>query len=38
VQDGFRRLGTDEHRRAEASLEPGGLPVLPLRRVDLGVT
>ncbi len=35
VRAGFRELGEPAYRRAAASLHPGGLPVHPLRRVDL---
>ena len=35
VRDGFRALGATEYDRAAASLDPGALPVRPLRRVDL---
>ena len=35
VADAFRALGATQYRRAAASLDPGGLPVRPLRRVDL---
>lgn len=35
VSDAFRALGETEYDRAAASLDPGGLPVRPLRRVDL---
>jgi cation transport regulator ChaC len=35
VRDGFLRLGGDEHRACAGSLDPGGLPVVPLRRHEL---
>lgn len=35
VRDAFRALGETEYDRAAASLDPGELPVRPLRRVDL---
>ncbi|MEX0993675.1 MAG: gamma-glutamylcyclotransferase family protein [Solirubrobacterales bacterium] len=35
VEEGFRRLGTDEHARYVASTEPAELPVLDLKRIDL---
>ena len=35
VREGFRARGDAEYRRAAASLDPDGLPVRPLRRVDL---
>jgi hypothetical protein len=35
VSAGFRSLGEAEHRACAASLDPGDLPVVPLRRHDL---
>ena len=35
VREGFRRLGPAEHAACAPSLEPDGLPVLPLNRHDL---
>lgn len=35
VADGFARLGEDEHRACAPSLDPGDLPVVPLRRHEL---
>ena len=35
VLDGFAGLGAAERRACAASLEPGGLPVVPLRRHEL---
>jgi hypothetical protein len=35
VWDGFARLGRDEHRACAGSLDPGGLPVVPLQRHEL---
>jgi hypothetical protein len=35
VTDAYRSLGPTEYARAATSLDPGALPVRPLRRVDL---
>ena len=35
VREGFRALGEAEYHRAAPSLDPGELPVRPLRRVDV---
>jgi cation transport regulator ChaC len=35
VRDGFTRLGGDEHQACAQSLDPGALPVVPLRRHPL---